>query len=485
MINLWVTLALGIMAGAEAAEWAGFAFEVWTPAICGVATGVIFLLKPFKGKILFIFLFAAFYGLSAVSLDHERYAHSSWRLPGEIIVLSGTVKSFPEKAYYKYKWKFECDQFRMEEGPWHKTKSKVEVSIPATEAAPLAGDHLILKGQIRFPREGEPGVKWIRRNYFLKDIEAQIRVKKWGDVIWDGWNAWFFPLRVLQLIRESMVYRIDKIYPPKHSQIMKALLVGLRMSDYEIRNIFVRSSTSHLLSVSGFHTAVIAGILFSLLILLRASPAMAVLFSAQGILAYMALTGWGVAVQRAGLMAILVWVAWALGRPQTLIHWLNMALACILWIEPKQLWDISFQLSFLSMYGILLIAPPIKRFFPIPGLDVSLAAFWATYPVVLFYFQNFSWAGIFANLIAVPAFALILPLGFFSILPGIGGLAVIPVKFLLGVTLWILEKIAAQSWACLLLPQPQIEWIFAYYIIGGLTLWLGPRPNASHSTAVY
>lgn len=483
MKYLWVAIAAGISIGAAVSREVNLCFEVWTPFVCGVVMGILVLLKSIKYKCVFLLLFALIYGASSVSLDKVHFDQVAWRMPGKVIVLSGTVKTFPEKAYSQYKWEFQCEQFRMEEGPWHRTKSQVEVSIPATENPPLVGDYLIIKGKIRFPRQDEAGAKWMVRNYFVRDIAAQIRVRKFGDVIPDGWNGWYFPLRVLQLVRESLILKIEKVYSPKQSQIMKALLVGLKMTDSEIRNMFVRSSTSHLLSVSGFHTAVVAGIIFSFLILLRSPPSVAVFVSSLGVLAYVALTGWGVAVQRSGLMAILVWSAWSLGRPQKLIYWLNLALAGILWMEPKQIWSISFQLSFLSMYGIILLAPVIKRFLPLPGLDVSVAAFLATYPAVLFHFQNFAWAGIFANLIAVPAFALILPAGFFSLIPWVGSIAVIPVKLLLAGTMWVLERIAEQPWSCLILPQPHIEWIFVYYFFGGLVLWLSRRPNVSASAS--
>ncbi len=244
-------------------------------------------------------------------------------------------------------------------------------------------------------------------------------------------------------------------------------------------------ATTHLLSVSGFHTSVVAGIIFAALVLLRFSPHQAVFGASVVTVAYMALTGWSVAVQRAGMMAVLIWIAWAWGRPQKLIYWLNVALAIILWADPKKLWDISFQLSFLSMYGIILISPHLKVLFPFPGLDISLAAFFATYPVVLYHFQSFSWSGIFANLLAVPAFALILPLGFFSLIPGIGLPAVLFTKILLGSILWILQKTAEPSWACLTFQQPSLSLILSYYFLGGLILWLGPRRNASLSLPVY
>ncbi len=135
--------------------------------------------------------------------------------------------------------------------------------------------------------------------------------------------------------------------------------------------------------------------------------------------------------------------------------------------------------------GVVAGFGPANKAVKIPALDVSLAAFLATYPVVLFYFQSFSWMGIFANLIAVPVFALILPLGFISLLPGIGFLGAVPAQFLLSSVLWILKRMADQSWTCFALPQPGLFFIFLYYILGGAVLWFGRRQNESRLQSAF
>lgn len=468
----WVIISVGITLGASLSQLVNVPLEKETLISCGVGIAALLILKESRWQLILLLIISFFYGLASVAIAYDDWNHSAWRMPGKMIVMSGTVKTFPEKAYSKYRWEFECDRFRMEEGPWHSTKSRVEVSVPDTEEPPLIGGRFIVKGFIRFPREGEPGEEWMRKNLFLKNIQAQIRVKKSGDIIPDGWNGWFLPLRVLQIARESLALQIEKKYSPQHSQVLKALLLGFRVADPDLRRIFTRSSTSHLLSVSGFHAAVIAGFIFGLTLLFRLRPVSAVIFSGLGIFIYMALTGWGIAVQRAGLMAIVVWAAWAMGRPQPLAYWLNFAAAVLLIADPKKIWDISFQLSFLSMYGILFVAPLIKKVLPLPGLDVSLAAFLASYPAVLYHFQSFSWSGIFANLAVVPAFALILPLGFLSLLPVFGVPAFLAVRFLLAVSLWATDAIADIAWASLSLAQPALSLVLSYYILGGLCVFL-------------
>ncbi len=477
-------MGAGIIAGSVCSDFARVAFEPLTAAAASWGILILVVSRQSRVRILFLFLFAFSYGFADVANSQSKFDAVAWRSPYKIIILDGRVNSFPENRAKLDRFTFKLNSFRMEEGSWQKTKGQVEILVPAQKLPPLIGDRLILKGSIRFPGEHEPGSAGTRRRFFIQNILAQIKVKKSGDMILAEWNYFYLPLRVLQISRENFSNKIITSNSKELGEVMSALLLGTRVSDPLIRKAFSKTGTSHLLSVSGFHTSVVAGIIFSLLIFFRFSPRVAVLFASGAALIYMALTGWGVAVQRAGLMAILVWVAWILGRPQSLLYWLNVAFAGLVWLEPKNIWDVSFQLSFLSMYGIILIAPWIKRVISFPGLDISLAAFLATYPVILFYFQSFSWAGILANLIAVPAFALILPLGFFTLIPGAGFLALGPAKVLLVIILGLLKWLAAQPWACVYLQQPSLGLVMLYYLFGGMVLWLGRPQNGSFSASV-
>jgi len=474
MIIVWVLISFGVVLGAMLASHIQLWIEPQTATLSLLGLLISFgLLQRSRlfGQICLCF-FSLLYGFCSVETAEQKFQTVSWRANGKIVIVAGEVLSFPEKVNASQRWMMSVRSFRMEDGNWMTVQSSAEVSVPAEEEPPLIGDRIILKGRVSFPENKSMGSKILLRRYFLNNVAAQIRVRGTGHFIDDGWNQLHLPLRLIQLMREGLENRLDAIYQAKHSLVLKPLLLGLRMEDRELRQAFNRTGTSHLLSVSGFHAAVIAGFIFAFAILLRLSPLRAVLFSAAGILIYMGLTGWGIAGQRAGMMAIFVWIAWVLGRPQKLGYWLNAALAFILILEPKRIWDISFQLSFLSMYGIVYVAPLIKRVLPLPGLDISLAAFASSYPVVVYYFQTFSWAGIAVNLLVVPAFALILPAGFISLIPGLGLPAAFAVKLLLEGSLFLVRVSASISWGCISLAQPSLITVYGYYFLGGLCVYL-------------
>lgn len=473
MVIIWILISSGIALGAIFASHSPLWIEPQATALSLLGIlGSFGLSKKTRLFKVSLCLFSFIYGFCSVQIAEQKFQSVSWRANGKIVIIAGEVLSFPDKANKSQRWVMSVRSFRMEEGGWMPAKSRVEVSVPAEEESPLIGDQIILKGRVSFPEKNNVGSKRLLRRYFLRNVMAQIRVRGTGHFICEGWNRTQLPLRLIQLMREGLENRLDDIYPSKHSLVLKALLLGLRMDDWDLRQAFNRTGTSHLLSVSGFHAAVIAGFIFAFAILLRLPPLKAVLFSGTGIVIYTALTGWGIAGQRAGLMAIFVWIAWVLGRPQKLGYWLSVALAFILLTEPKKIWDISFQLSFLSMYGIVYVAPLIKRILPLSGLDISCAAFGASYPAVLYHFQTLSWAGIFINLLVVPAFAIILPAGFISLIPGVGLPAAYVVKILLEGALFLVRVSASISWTCIPLAQPSLITVYGYYFLGGLCVFL-------------
>jgi competence protein ComEC len=117
------------------------------------------------------------------------------------------------------------------------------------------------------------------------------------------------------------------------------------------------------------------------------------------------LAGAGIPVQRAGYGAILVLAGALIGRPSSLLNVLCFALCSILLWSPMSLWNIGLQLSFLSVFSLILVLPLLSRFNAwMLSLGSSLAVLLGTFPVILFYFNIFSPVSILANLAAIPLF---------------------------------------------------------------------------------
>ena len=136
------------------------------------------------------------------------------------------------------------------------------------------------------------------------------------------------------------------------------------------------------------------------------------------VLAYTVLAGAETATIRSAIMiAVALWTVW-LGSPHYLLHALAAAAGLTLLVHPAALFDISFQLSYVSVWALALALSretPVDEL-PLPkqspagrmvywfreSLRLTALVTLATVPLVACYFNQVSWMGLFANLLMVP-----------------------------------------------------------------------------------
>ena len=244
-----------------------------------------------------------------------------------------------------------------------------------------------------------------------------------------------------------------------------ALLLGTRSAvPSEDRAAFARLGIAHILSVSGFHTGILAFLLSCLFRLFRLRPFVRLILSGTVLLGYCALCGMNPPVVRASLLLMLALGGKILNRPRIGLHLLCAAGMVMLLFSPVQLTGVSFQLTFGAMLGITLLMPyldslcPFRRKVP-KSLWSSLALVVSAQlgvllPVLRFY-QKLPLLGLLINLPA-SAFAtllialdwvvlLLLPLPFLCALPAAAAAfltsslvrGIRALSFLPGITLWV------------------------------------------------
>ena len=184
--------------------------------------------------------------------------------------------------------------------------------------------------------------------------------------------------------------------------VAAALIMGKRdLLGTEVRSAYADTGAIHVLAVSGLHVGIMALLVMQVLgwLLPRGRAAFAVR-SAVTVAAvwYFALvTGLSPSVQRAALMVTVVLVGKSLHRRNSIYNLLAIAALAMLVVEPKQLFQVGFQLSFAAVLGIALFARRIQRLLPLPGrwrmlwdaVSVSTAAQLGTLPFSLYYFGQF------------------------------------------------------------------------------------------------
>ena len=200
-----------------------------------------------------------------------------------------------------------------------------------------------------------------------------------------------------------------------------AVIAAMAMGDKEALNqetkeAYSISGTSHILAVSGLHI----GIIFQLIILLlggKRRSKLTIILSTTIVWAYVIFIGFPASAVRAATMLSIYSMVLLSLRPDPTLNTLALAYIIMVLVNPFNIFDIGFQMSFLAVGSILLFYP---LFFcllsshsniirAIWGLFcVSLAAQIGTLPLIVFYFGRISCYSLITSFIAIPAATLIL-----------------------------------------------------------------------------
>jgi competence protein ComEC len=246
----------------------------------------------------------------------------------------------------------------------------------------------------------------------------------------------------MQGLRDAIDARIRTALDGDKRAIATALLTGRRDAiSGPVNDAMFISGLGHVLSISGYHMAVVAGVVFfAVRALLALIPGLTVSFpikkwSAAAALAaaafYLLLSGAEVATQRSFFMTAVVLIAVMADRRAVTFRTLAVAAMIVLAIAPEALVHPSFQMSFAATLGLVaLVQIGMPRLFASPdnsatarvalwgGREIatlalaSLVAGLATTPYAAFHFHRVTPYGVLANLAAMPVVsAVVMPAG--------------------------------------------------------------------------
>jgi len=223
-------------------------------------------------------------------------------------------------------------------------------------------------------------------------------------------------------VREDLEASLEGALPQPEASLSAGILLGSRQSlPADLRSDMDATGTSHLVAVSGQNITILAAAVLAALSWLigRRSACWAAL---GAIVAYAAFVGAEPSVVRAAIMGAVFIFSIAFGRQNS--GWVALLLAAALMTahDPRVVHEVSFQLSFAAVLGLVTLSsplherlnlvldrPPGLRDFPLtrPAMDVlvlSVASMAFTMPITAVNFHQVSVAAPVANLFVVPAF---------------------------------------------------------------------------------
>ena len=216
------------------------------------------------------------------------------------------------------------------------------------------------------------------------------------------------------------------------------LLIGQRATlPKEVKQDLLMVGLTHIIAVSGYNLTIMLHA--SRKLLARQSKRLSTLFSFMLIGLFLLLAGGSASIIRAAIVSTLSIITIYYGRNMKPLNLIALAAAITAYANPFYVWsDISWYLSFLAFFGVMLVAPLVTERLPFKhnnsvllGVAVeSICAEVMSLPIVLFIFGQMSYVGLPANVLVVA----LVPLA--MLLCALAGLAGLLMPLLSGWVAW-------------------------------------------------
>jgi len=442
--------------------------------------------------LIYLILIVTFGALSmSIGIRRHRESYSEKMLQamtGDTLLFHGQIISVDTSGYYgQLIVKVDSTHFKQSVDLNESYKILVEAGKFRYHQVLHTGDKILFTGDIwRIPVKKNPHEfdykKYLANQNIHLECHLLAIIHNQPDDHYFSWYWW----------RDRISSIIKNNFSPKNRPIAEALLIGNKesLSKQQKKN-FNRAGMSHLLAVSGLHVGfVILPIWFLIPFFWRrkGGKALITILVISILLFYAGITGFRLSVIRASIMAFLFLFGRIYQKYSEPLNILATAALVILLFDPYSLFDVSFQLSFGAVLSILLLLPVVQQSLPdrlrygkgsfvIGIVLISIIVQVSLFPLLAWYFHQFSLVAPFTNILAIPMAQIIVLWSFGCIIisifaPAAGALANIPANYLVAGlrTLSVHTAMFKWTWVNVHLSTPLmfVTWITAIFFLSAL-----------------
>ena len=441
----WLPVAFGLgiivyfAAEQEPAWWAGLLL-----GLASAAAAVALRARPVALIALAIAMVAA--GFATATLRSLHVAHAVLPFPAFGVDISGFVEVREERERSD---RIVIRVHRMEGQRLSVKPERVRLSV-RKGMAPAVGSFVALKARLNPPLQPlRPGGYDFARDLYFQGIGASGfvlgQIRRVEPPAPPG--LWLRYAAAISAMRDAIDARIRAAVSGDAGSIASALITGKRDTiSAPVNEAMYISSLAHVLSISGYHMAVVAGVVF---FAIRAGLALIPAFAnrypikkwaALAALAvaafYLLLSGAAVATQRAFIMTAIVLIGVMFDRPALTVRMIAVAALAVLLVAPEAIVHPSFQMSFAATLALVAAYERgLPWFSAVPETSLgarvalwggrelvglilaSLVAGLATMPFAAYHFHRLAPYGVIANLLAMPVVsAWVMPAGLLALI---------------------------------------------------------------------
>lgn len=418
LVRLLIPLAFGITIGTFCNPGETFLVMSGIISLCGIAVSVFLLKKSSSYYSLngaFIFLFFLVAGISLLRYHQSSYESGKAEVITEVPVMI-RIAGDPEPKENNVRCVAEITAV-LQDSAWKPVNAQTMLYLarnPTSEQLSYGDELLVMKG-VRNPSPSlNPGefdyagwlehrgigfVCFAKEEWELKGHSEPSLIKSWA-------------LRLRKYFRERM---IACGLSGQELAVSEALLLGQSSEiDPQLLSSYSASGTLHVLSVSGMHVALVFVVLLKILAPLDKKKkgkwlSFAIQFFVIWFYAFM--TGMTPSVLRSVTMLSVIITGRIINRKGHLLNTLAASAIILLIGDPMLLEDAGFLLSYCAVAGIVLVQPMVEDWWkpkskimkPLWSLiSVTLAAQVFTFPLGLYFFQQFPTWFLITNMVIIP-----------------------------------------------------------------------------------
>ena len=505
MLLLWISLSF--LAGTVLASI--LTLPTWAWILISAAFLLLFLfLRSLSSRLPFIlhpspfifiialFLGSAYYQFRQPNIDAFHIAFYNDR--NYDVLITGSLAESPDyrDTYTNLKLNVEAVDTGSGDMP---VSGFILVRIPKNQVYEY-GQRLRVRGQLKTPPEDE---EFSYRDYLARDgIHSYISTSEITEL--PGRSGSIITAQVYKL-KSKLLEKTYRLYQDPEASLFAGILFGVDTGlPRKLQDAFKNTGTAHIIAISGFNIAIIAGIFFSIFKYLT-NERLGAWIAIVGIFMYAFLVGGDAAVMRAAFMGSIALFARQLGRRNMGLNALMLVALIMVLINPLVLWDVGFQLSFFATLGLILYAEPFSNFtsnliakiskhdtstftsFINENVILTLAAQLTTIPIMAYHFKRISLISFIANPFILPVQPAVMVVGGLAVFTS---LIIQPVGQLIAWVAWpfaaytihIVEFFDRVPNGTIFLGDSSIWLVFSFYI-ALLTLtfnwsWIKDRFNA-------
>jgi competence protein ComEC len=277
-------------------------------------------------------------------------------------------------------------------------------------------------------------------------------------------------------LRLALDGRMNSIFPERQAGMMKAMLIGLQDDLNPDRfQQFSELGLTHILAISGLNVAVFLAVFIAIMRKLGLAKETYLLYAMLLLPFYILITGASPSIVRAGLMAMIALYAARRGLLKDAFHIAALVAWLMLLWNPYYLLDVSFQLSFLVTVGLIIGVTRVSNLLPISSpvirnaLAITIVSQLISFPISIYYFNQFSLLSWAANTILVPLISLVVfPTGLAALALGLiylplGRAIAFLLSYLNDGIFAVTDFLQSLRFFQTIWPSPDTTWIAAYY----------------------